>query len=59
MQHFWDLELTSGEGAALVYSADLVRAYAEPTELTTLAAGVLGGKTAERIRFVRSIPEDR
>ena len=55
MQWALDQELESPDGAKLKFTNALLASYKEPTELAAFAAGDLGGKTAERVRFVRSI----
>ena len=56
MQHFYDLEVASPAGLYLVYSADLIAAYQEPTELTALAADASNPTWAQRIADIRKIP---
>ena len=56
MQHFYNLEVASPAGPDLVYSADLIAAYQEPTELTALAADASNPTWAQRIADIRKIP---
>ena len=56
MQHFYDVEVAAAAGPDLVYSADLVAAYAEPTELATLAIEAANPKWADAIFKIRKIP---
>ena len=56
MQFFYDLELASAEGPALVYSREHVESYVEPTELTILAADGTNPAWHARIAAIRAIP---
>ena len=53
---FYDLELASAEGPALVYSREHVESYVEPTELTILAADGTNPAWPARIAAIRAIP---
>ena len=54
MQHFYNLELSRPNGRELVFGAERVETYREPTEFARLSEGAAGAVT-NRIRQIRDL----
>ena len=56
MQHFFDAELASVDGAALEFTQEMADTYREPSELRRLDGRVLKKVTADALRKVKALP---